>query len=370
MICDAIRSAYKRSCRFTTDGPVGVIRWYFSPPGALFLPIPSVFMSLNWTLVSERPLATDVPGENLSAGTRYDKGTPPSGATGQQYCGTPSDFLGQAASLPPPGLPTDHEGLPLACRVGVKALWGIASANVYPSAIVDGPRATVLRGAVPSSVAVTGQLLLGLHLAPKLTAFQAFGALPRVGLQLRGAVPALLAFGGHGSWPLNLLGGLELGVGFGGVLGSRLPLAGALQTLFLGGAAFAPGVRLEDMLTVAAGVRGAVTLAGPPPPGHFDFHIGWATSGYLQDLPANQLTVALAWSVSGYLQQLPTNVLTMADAWVFQGALTVGPPNTLVLASQWEVVSSLASSPGNVLTASSVWSWHGAFTNNGVPAGI
>jgi Concanavalin A-like lectin/glucanases superfamily len=114
MICDVLRSCYRRDCVFTTGGSDPLqIRWYRCPPNAKPLPIPSRFASLNW---SAWPWEYNGVGEQfLSRPSWFNGATPPS-ATGQFFCGRPEWFLsGQPYDAVSPPAQRDAFGLLVCC---------------------------------------------------------------------------------------------------------------------------------------------------------------------------------------------------------------------------------------------------------------
>jgi len=112
--CDFGRIAYERDCEFFTGGgPTTKILWYRAPPGAIWLPFPSAFMSLNW--VSD-PWECEGPGEIWTGPPKWVSGRTPPTAKGLAPFGPPAYFYGgQPWMTSMPFILRDDFGLAVAC---------------------------------------------------------------------------------------------------------------------------------------------------------------------------------------------------------------------------------------------------------------
>lgn len=109
-----LRSCYSVDMRlFQGDPSTTRVNWYFTAPDAPWLPVATVFNSLNW--VDERAridqgLVGEVPGT-----AKYSLGAAPAWAQANGYCGTNLEWLGQQVPLEaPPEL--DYLGGRLCCK--------------------------------------------------------------------------------------------------------------------------------------------------------------------------------------------------------------------------------------------------------------
>jgi hypothetical protein len=90
------------------------VRWYNAPKGAKRLPFPTAFALSDFLSKWERVEVQY--GEDPFYRWQWDNGSPPQGATGQHYCGTPQDF--DVPKKWSPDLPTlvrGPTGLPCCC---------------------------------------------------------------------------------------------------------------------------------------------------------------------------------------------------------------------------------------------------------------
>jgi hypothetical protein len=90
------------------------VRWYQAPKGAKPLPFPTAFALSDFLSKWERVEVKY--GEDPFYRWQWDNGSPPQGATGQYYCGTPEDF--DVPKKWSPDLPTlcrGPTGLPCCC---------------------------------------------------------------------------------------------------------------------------------------------------------------------------------------------------------------------------------------------------------------
>lgn len=90
------------------------VRWYNAPKGAKRLPFPTAFALSDFLSKWERVEVQY--GEDPFYRWQWDNGSPPQGATGQHYCGTPEDF--DVPKKWSPDLPTlvrGPTGLPCCC---------------------------------------------------------------------------------------------------------------------------------------------------------------------------------------------------------------------------------------------------------------
>lgn len=92
-----------------------VVTWYFTPPGAKFLPVENRFSSETWDTVH---FWGEGAGEAWDHVPTYSKGSPPGPFTGQGgVCGKMSWFTDGAPS-DAPALPRNNAGLPACCFPG------------------------------------------------------------------------------------------------------------------------------------------------------------------------------------------------------------------------------------------------------------
>lgn len=96
------------------------VRWYDAPTGAQKLPFPTAFALADWLDKWERVEVQY--GEDPFLQWKWDNGRAPQGATGQTYCGKPSDFdVPKIWSDDLPTLVRGPTGLPICCKQSLRA---------------------------------------------------------------------------------------------------------------------------------------------------------------------------------------------------------------------------------------------------------
>ena len=99
-----LRRCYQEPCRFYVNQQTTGIRYYWTPPGAGVLPIPTVFY--GWSRAKEN-LYHGGPGETAQYKRAFETdGNAFSTASGTSYTGTPQDFLGNGIVSWYPYIPT------------------------------------------------------------------------------------------------------------------------------------------------------------------------------------------------------------------------------------------------------------------------
>lgn len=76
-VVDCVRSCYTTTIRFAAGGDPQPIRWFFTPPNAPLLGIPTVFDSRNWSEFRATGTWPDPVGEVSGAGRTWSNGDTP-----------------------------------------------------------------------------------------------------------------------------------------------------------------------------------------------------------------------------------------------------------------------------------------------------
>ncbi len=265
--------------------PLRTVRWYFAAPGALPLPFPTFVDSSDWLDASEAAIAEYGELPRIPKGRKIEgppppewipsyssqKGAAPPGASGQYYCGRPSDFLTPKPWSPNlPSLNRLASGLPTCCAPLIRFARALGYAPfVSPGGLgLGGGLALLAAGGLGlGGEELAGGLGLG---GEKLAGGLGLGGEELAGGLGLGGDLALLAAGGLGLGGEELAGGLGLGgeelaggLGLGGEeLAGGLGLGGDLALLAagglgLGGEELAGGLGLGgDLSLLAAGGLG------------------------------------------------------------------------------------------------------------------
>jgi len=129
-----LRRCYQEPCRFYADEPPVGIRYYWAPPGAAVLTIPTIFY--GWARAKEN-VYHGGPGETAQFKKAFETdGYSFSSAPGVAITGTPADFLGQGVvtwspyrPTPLPLRPACDTPPPVIAAAGGGPAWGGAGGN-------------------------------------------------------------------------------------------------------------------------------------------------------------------------------------------------------------------------------------------------
>lgn len=112
MVMDFLRTAYKTTFKWNGSDPhTSTVRWYRAPPGAQVFPGQHRFGSGNYS----RQIGVESPfGEQVQAPRTWDRGAPPCGILGTNFCGSQGQFLSGAPVLATP-IDSRADGQPACC---------------------------------------------------------------------------------------------------------------------------------------------------------------------------------------------------------------------------------------------------------------
>lgn len=173
MIVDLVRSCYKTKMRFFRDRPdiETEVEWFFTEPGAKFLPFRTAFNSANWW--ADKTIAPLL-GEISGAARPWRSGQPPAPYAGQSPCGSAEQFLHGDAVPPSPPVERLANGMPVCCggtQFGGLLLFGMAEVSLIDSEIqvrrattMDVYRTGTAPPAVPAIAAVPIMIEADFHI--------------------------------------------------------------------------------------------------------------------------------------------------------------------------------------------------------------